>query len=176
MGRKIKYTKEYLEEFVKNSQSWQSLLRNLGLQVTGGNYANIQSRVRSSLINTSHFTGQAWNKGLTKETSEAVRLRAEKVSDKDEDVFVKNSKPITGTRLAKRLLRLGWEYKCSCCGINEWLGKSLTLHLDHINGTHNDNRFENLRFLCPNCHQQTDTWGNRKRSNVESQKATLEIL
>ena len=51
------------------------------------------------------------------------------------------------------------EYKCKECGIeNTWNGKILSLHLDHINGVRNDNRLENLRFLCPNCHSQTETY------------------
>tara|TARA_B100000073_G_C23402114_1_gene439665 strand:- start:49 stop:462 length:414 start_codon:yes stop_codon:yes gene_type:complete len=53
------------------------------------------------------------------------------------------------------------EYKCQGCGISDWQDKPLTLQLDHINGNNRDNRLENLRFLCPNCHAQTDTWGNR---------------
>lgn len=49
---------------------------------------------------------------------------------------------------------------CAECGISgDWNGKPLTLQLDHINGKHSDNRIENLRILCPNCHSQTSTWG-----------------
>lgn len=47
---------------------------------------------------------------------------------------------------------------CAECGITEWQGKTLSLHLDHINGVNNDNRLENLRLLCPNCHSLTETY------------------
>ncbi len=52
-------------------------------------------------------------------------------------------------------------YECYECGISEGFGERLPLHLDHINGTNNDHRLENLRMLCPNCHSQTKTFGGR---------------
>jgi 5-methylcytosine-specific restriction endonuclease McrA len=55
------------------------------------------------------------------------------------------------------------EYKCSECNIQTWNNKSLSLHLDHINGMNSDNRLENLRFLCPNCHSQTETYTGRNK-------------
>ena len=59
-------------------------------------------------------------------------------------------------------------YKCAICGNTEWNGKTLSLELDHINGINNDNRLENLRFLCPNCHSQTTTYGSRNQQKNES--------
>lgn len=54
--------------------------------------------------------------------------------------------------------------QCSECGISaKWNGIPLTLHVDHINGVNTDNRLENLRHLCPNCHTQTDTYGSRNK-------------
>ena len=76
----------------------------------------------------------------------------------NETVFVENGPFLHGPNLVKRLLALGWSYECAICGISEWCEKPLVLHLDHINGVNNDNRRENLRLLCPNCHSQTDTY------------------
>jgi Zn finger protein HypA/HybF involved in hydrogenase expression len=55
------------------------------------------------------------------------------------------------------------EYKCSECNVKTWNGKILSLHLDHINGINSDNRLENLRFLCPNCHSQTETYTGKNK-------------
>ena len=60
-------------------------------------------------------------------------------------------------------------YKCAICGCTEWQGKTLSLELDHINGINNDNRLENLRFLCPNCHSQTSTYGSRNQQTNSSE-------
>jgi hypothetical protein len=63
-----------------------------------------------------------------------------------------------------RLLRAGiLENRCEECGISEWRGKPLSIHIDHINGVRDDHRLENLRMLCPNCHSQTDTYGARNK-------------
>lgn len=55
-------------------------------------------------------------------------------------------------------------YECNIChNKGEHLGKPLSLHLDHINGINDDHSIENLRFLCPNCHSQTDTYCGRNK-------------
>ncbi len=51
--------------------------------------------------------------------------------------------------------------RCSECGITEWRGKPISIQIDHVNGIGNDNRLENLRMLCPNCHSQTETFSGR---------------
>lgn len=77
-------------------------------------------------------------------------------------------------QLKKRLIRENLiEYKCvgeDCGNTGEWLGKPISLELDHINGVNNDNRIENLRFLCPNCHSQTPTFRVKKNCSLEGSR------
>ena len=69
--------------------------------------------------------------------------------------------------LKMRLVNEGYKnLECEECGIqNEWNGKSIVLELDHMNGDNKDNRLENLKILCPNCHSQTPTFRGRKLKN-----------
>ena len=50
---------------------------------------------------------------------------------------------------------------CEDCGITEWRGRPLSMALHHVNGDGHDNRLENLRLLCPNCHSQTENFAGR---------------
>lgn len=55
-------------------------------------------------------------------------------------------------------------YKCAQCGLSEWYGKQMILDIDHIDGDNKNNLPSNWRFLCPNCHRLTPTWGNKRRN------------
>ena len=72
-----------------------------------------------------------------------------------------------GNRWLRKALNeyVGMEYKCVHCSISTWNDKPITLEIDHINGDNSDNRIENLRYLCPNCHSQTSTY---KGKNINS--------
>lgn len=82
-----------------------------------------------------------------------------------EEIMVENSSYTNTTHLKKRIINAGLlEYKCAICGNKgEWNNQPLVLQLDHINGCHNDHRLENLRFLCLNCHSQTETFSRKQR-------------
>jgi HNH endonuclease len=65
--------------------------------------------------------------------------------------------------LKKRLLAAGLKNpRCEDCGLDSWRGMSLSLTLHHVNGIRDDNRLENLRLLCPNCHSQTPNFAGRR--------------
>ena len=69
----------------------------------------------------------------------------------------------TGKVKKKLIQEKTFEYKWVECNISEWQGKSIVLQLDHIDGDSSNHTKNNLRFLCPNCHSQTDTWCGRNK-------------
>jgi hypothetical protein len=73
------------------------------------------------------------------------------------------------SHLKMRLLAEGLkENRCESCGLTEWRGKPLKMQLHHNNGRGKDNRLENISFLCPNCHAQTETWGGRNGQGAQA--------
>jgi 5-methylcytosine-specific restriction endonuclease McrA len=148
---------------VASSSSVAQMLDALGLPAKGRAHHELKKYLETVAIDTSHFTGPGWARGHTKATHPALASSARRNARTNEDVFVENSPEFHGSALCRRLLEMGWEYKCALCGISDWCGLPLVLHLDHINGINNDNRLVNLRLLCPNCHSQTDTYCNRRR-------------
>ena len=92
-----------------------------------------------------------------------------------DEILIENSNYANIARLKSRLVSEGrLEYKCAFCGISEWRGLPLSLHLDHENGVNNDHRIENLRFLCPNCHSQTETFTGKNKTDKEKVTFTEE--
>ena len=173
------YTKEWLEELCKNSSSYIEVLEKAGRKYGGGTVQTLKNKIAEYNIDISHFKRQGWNKGLTKDTDSRIKS---KERYKLEDIFVENS-PITRHCLIDYIRKYNIiEYKCQFCGCDgNWIGDTISLELDHINGINNDNRVENLRFLCPNCHALTDTYrgknkGKQKEKALVSEEQFVEAL
>ena len=141
MPKYLNYTESDLKKAVKESKSIAGVLKKLDLIVAGGNYGTIKRKIAKYNIDTSHFTGQGWNK--------------------------ENFKPVGSlkgrTSIKANLIRTRG-HVCESCNLSEWKGTSIPLELEHINGLTSDNKEENLKLLCPNCHALTPTYRRKKSS------------
>ncbi len=168
--RSKKWSEEKLSKVVKNSLSIRGVIVQLGLIPAGGNYEQIKKYIREQNLDTSHFTGKGWRTGTQIPAVPAAPI---------EKILVKHSY-VQSFKLKKRLLKEGLKTaRCELCG---WAKRSedgrVPLELDHINGDRYDNRLENLRILCPNCHslQSTHRGKNiRRRGGGMGIRATLKM-
>ena len=153
-----RWTEDELRTAVATSTTVAGVARRLGYRPSGGIHRMLQAAIRMRELDTSHFTGQGWAAG---------RSFSRPRRPLEEILVQRSSYPPSNLR--RRLIAAGLkDGRCEGCGIDEWQGEPLSLHLDHVNGDPLDNRLENLRILCPNCHALTDTWcgRNRRRSPI----------
>jgi len=154
MARRRKYTDAQFIDAVRQARSHRQVLNLLGLKEAGGNYATLKRRIKELGLDTSHWAGQAWNKGV---------VRGPQLPVQD---YLNNKRSIQTYKLKLRLLKAGiFEHKCYSCGLTLWKGEPIPLELEHKNGNPQDNSLDNLTLLCPNCHALTTTYrGKNKKS------------
>jgi 5-methylcytosine-specific restriction endonuclease McrA len=108
-------------------------------------------------------------KGFTKEMRiNSNKSRIENIKQKPFELW--------GPLLKQKELHKNQNGKCLHCGISEWLGKSIKLELDHIDGNSSNNKLENLRLLCPNCHSQTETFRGKNINSGKMRVSDEEII
>lgn len=140
------FDKKTLEEAVSRVRCWSDLCTELGRGRTSALHIALREQVDDYGIDVSHFIyadprtspatrrvqgGRTLEQMLTSRTTKSDDLRRRLISD-----GLKKS-------------------ECELCHLSVWMGRPIPLELDHINGDHFDNRLENIRILCPNCHSQT---------------------
>lgn len=163
---RYKYSPERLAAAVASNTSMSGVLRELGIRITGGNFTHLKRRVVAAGLDTSHFTGQAHLRGRHSSNRKTV-----------DQIFVRLPEGGRKTDLAqlrRALKEIGVPYACQICEISTWQEKPLVLQIDHIDGEWLNNERENLRYLCPNCHSQTENygWKNSAQGRIRTDTAS----
>lgn len=144
-----KFSKEEIEQFVKDSKSYAELARKIGYKNAGKNgsaYRAVHQMIDVLNLDVSHFIGQGWNK-----------------DNFDYSRFVYGRK-IKSADALKAIAALRG-YRCENCGLEKWQDKQIPLEVHHIDGDELNSDLNNLQILCPNCHALTD---NYKGKNINS--------
>lgn len=159
-------TPEEFRAAVAASDSVASCLQRLGWPESGACRLRFRTLQRRLDVDTSHFLGKASHRG--KQCPHRVRPVS---------LYLRKNGPrITTSGLREKLISQGvFERKCAMCQGETWLGQPIPLELDHINGDRDDNRLENLRLLCPNCHALTPTYRGRNQGRYERLTPTLAV-
>jgi Zn finger protein HypA/HybF involved in hydrogenase expression len=152
--KKYSWDETRLRDAVNKSECKSDVLRFLKISTKSGNFQTLDKYLKKYGIDNSSLEydykrGNKWG-----------------IKHRNEEIFCKNS-VVSKNTLKNRILKENLiEYKCGSCELGDtWNGKKIQLQLDHINGKNDDNRVENLRYLCPNCHSQTETYcmGDKKK-------------
>ena len=158
-----KYSKDELEMVIYKYDTWREILSELGSY-------DKHNKMLPTLKKRLDYLGIDYsfmdNKPIKRK--EGVS-RNQFTKHTDEEVFRRNNG--FSTTVVKRAFKEHIEipYECAICHLPPiWQGKPLVLTMDHIDGDTDNNEFTNLRWICPNCDRQLDTYANRnkKRSSA----------
>lgn len=145
MKRWERFTRQEIEQFVKESFSYAQLAKRIGYDDTSKNgsaYRVVHDMVNTLDLDTSHFKGQGWNK-----------------DNFDYSRFTYGKK-IKSSHAVDAIIALRG-HKCEICGLTEWMGKPIPLEVHHIDGQELNSELDNLLLTCPNCHALTDNYRGR---------------
>lgn len=135
-----RFTRQEIEEFVKDSLSYAEVARKCGYSPTGGSsIKQVHDMINQLQLDISHFTGQGWNKN----NFDYSRFK------------YGNNIKINAALPAITALR---GHRCERCGLSEWLHEKIALEIHHKDGDSLNNTLDNLELLCPNCHALTENY------------------
>jgi hypothetical protein len=155
-----RYSREQLEKAAREATSIADMMRRLGMNPRfGSSHSALRNRLIELKIDTSHFLGSGWARNIPsnkrKQPEEILRRKP------------LGSLKARSYMLRRALIDIGVREICVECGQGPtWNGKPLMLQVDHKDGDNLNDELENLRFLCPNCHSQTLTFGFRGKRPV----------
>lgn len=148
------FTKEEIQEAVDKANSYTEILKNLKVAYHGRKLNTLYKVLESYKINLSEF--------ILRREKHIKKISRPNPSISYDQILIENS-DYKSANLRKRLIKDGLIVnQCAKCKLSDvWNDEPITLQLDHINGNHSDNRLENLRLLCPNCHSQTANYAGK---------------
>ncbi|MFC9291085.1 HNH endonuclease, partial [Streptomyces sp. NPDC057052] len=153
--RRTVIPEDELRSLVRTSTSYADVMRGLGMDVNDTNHRRVRRAASRLGLDTGHFKRRSWGRPERPAPSPIARRVLV--------VLLEQAGRTNRDRLHQALTEVGVSYACAECGNpGEWRGRPITLQIDHVNGNWRDNREENLRYLCPNCHALTETWCRRK--------------
>lgn len=160
-----KLTQEEFKDIITSSKTMTEVLVRRGLGLSGGNYATLHKRAKLEGLDLSD---------LKTRSRLHVNQCLNMLHKTPEEILVKGG---AKNNLRGNLIKIGRQYICEICGQKpEHMMSPLTLPVDHINGDSKDHRPENLRFLCPNCHSQTDTYAGRNTANGKRKRTKSNLI
>jgi hypothetical protein len=151
-------SKNEIQKILNESNSFVQVLEKLGLNAHSGNHRTLKQRIKIDCLKIDELS----KKRKAKQSSIKNKIPLS-------DIMIENSTYGTN-HLKERILKENIiKYICEKCG-NEgnWMNQKLVLQLEHKNGKPKDHRLENICFLCPNCHSQTDTFAGKNSSIKKS--------
>lgn len=149
---KFKYSDFDIINATKQASCVSDIMRILGVPMTsGGCHKNISRRISRLGITRENFGKKMARPASRRKPQEIFRIRSE-YEGRDR-------------RLSCAMVKAGFLKICSICKIYKWMDSDIRLEVDHIDGNPLNNLIGNLRFLCPNCHSQTETFVNKKRGS-----------
>ena len=160
---KLSYTREVLEPVVKQSTSIAQVMRSLGFRsLSGGGHTYLSKVIKKLGIDTGHFLGQRSNCGKGHKGGLIKRHWSDVL------VVISDGKIEKTSTLRRALIESGREYVCEDCRTKDiWRGRKLVIEIDHVDGNKSNNIKENLKFRCPNCHSQTETWCRSRNNSIK---------
>jgi hypothetical protein len=155
------YSKESLEEAVRNSKTWAEVCHFFNIDPSNGTQSYLIQRAKEWGIKHDHFRGKGWAgiggnltpRNTPRDPQSQLETGLFPTKKTIQDYLVLEGPKISNATLKRLLVESGLKKdECEWCGLTEWLGMKISIELDHIDQNQRDLRIENLQLLCPNCH------------------------
>ena len=149
---------DLLRDVVKDSSCFAEVFRHFGMtKCPTYYYTKLKIILGRHNIDYTHFDARI--------NSNKTLIQNGKLKEVNIEDILSNNVWMNSNNVKRKLFSTGLKTRqCEECGLgDEWNGKPIVHHLDHIDGNNRNNALVNLRILCPNCHSQTDTYSRSKK-------------